>query len=269
MAVTIILYVAIVVSSLDLATALGEAEIDSRNPFIGGGSMSNVSPDEPDASSSENSDHDAASPVPEARPTSPTPQRPAVPDSRPVTPLVPLEAPLIPAVNFKSFRPQAPYSSALTPKPSAAPAPRLRPNAPDIAPAEISRAADPSRPGDQPLSAADEIAGMFRPGRPAEAGDSQASFDPAMLDPAVPPIHPMMKRASGFDDPLFFRRTIIPILLTFGVILLGWGMLLLMSGQSNALADLFPGWTPFALLGAALVFLALAIFNILSIKRTK
>ncbi len=110
---------------------------------------------------------------------------------------------------------------------------------------------------------------MFRPGRSAEAADSQASFDLAMLAPTAPPVYPMTKRASGLDDPLFFRRTIIPILLTFGVVLLGWGMLLLTSGQSNAMADLFPAWTPFALLGAALVFLALAIFNILSIKRSK
>jgi hypothetical protein len=231
--------------------------------------MSNGSPDESDASTSENSDRDAASPVPEPRPTSPAPQRPAVPDSRPPAPIVPLEAPLIPVVNFKSFRPHAPYSSALTPKPSAAPAPRLRPNAPDVAPAGTDRAVDPSRIEEQPLSAADEIAGMFRPGRPAEAGDSQASFDPAMMAPAAPPAHPVTKPASGFDDPLFFRKTIIPILLTFGVIFLGWGTLLLTSDQSNALADLFPGWTPFALLGAALVFLALAVFNILSIKNAK
>jgi hypothetical protein len=186
-----------------------------------------------------------------------------------VAPLVPLEAPLTPVVNYKSFRPHAPYSSALTPKPSAAPTPRLRPNAPDIAPAGASRAADPSRTEDRPLSAADEIAGMFKPGRPAEAGDSQASFDPAMMAPAAPPAHALIKPVSGFDDPLFFRKTIIPILLTFGVILLCWGILLLTCDQSNALADLFPGWTPFAMLGAALVFLALAIFNILSIKRSK
>jgi hypothetical protein len=231
--------------------------------------MSNGGPDESDATSSENSDRDAAPPVPEPRPTSPTPQRPAVPDSRPPAPLIPLEAPLIPVVNYKSFRPHAPYSSALTPKPSAAPAPKLRPNAPDVAPAGLGRATDPSRTDDQPLSAADEIAGMFKPGRPAEAGDSQASFDPAMLDPGTPPSRPLTKPAGGFDDPLFFRKTFIPILLTFGIILLGWGTLLLTSGQDNALADLFPGWTPYAMFGSALVFLGLGAFNILSIKNAK
>jgi hypothetical protein len=137
---------------------------------------------------------------------------------------------------------------------------------PDAAPAGLSRAVDPSRAQDQPLSAADEIAGMFKPGRTVEAGDAQASFDAAMLDSTVAPVRPLAKSASGFNDPLFFRRTIIPVLLTFGVILLGWATLLLTCDQSNALADLFPSWTPFTMLGAAVVFLALGVVNILSIK---
>ena len=230
--------------------------------------MSTENPHNADAPASENSERDANSPVSEPSPPSPASQRPTEPEPRPPQPLKIVEAQLMPVMNRNSFRPPGPYSAALKPKPSAAPAPRLRPDAPLITPAEINRAADPSLTSDQPLSAAEEIAGMFNPGRIAEAHDAQTSFDPSMMNPSPPPAKQLPTRSSGFDDPLFFRKTIIPILLTFGVILLGWGILLLTSGQNNALADLFPSWTPFALFGSSFIFFSLATFNMLSIKKS-
>jgi hypothetical protein len=252
-----------VLSSLELATTPGEAGTVFEEFFHRRCSMSNGSADETDASASENSERNANSPANELRPNSPTSQRPAVPGSQPPPkPITPLEAPLTPVVGYKSFSPKAPYSSALTPKPSAAPAPRLRPGAPAGAPPVAGT-------GGSHLSAADEIAGMLSPGRAQEAADAQAGFDASMLEPSAPQSQSAPKPTSRFHDPLFFRRTIIPILLTLGAILFGWAVLLLTTDQNNALADLFPAWTPFAMLGAGLVFFALAFFNILSIKNAK
>jgi hypothetical protein len=174
-----------------------------------------------------------------------------------------MEAQLTPVLNSKSFRPTAPYSSALKPKASAAPAPQLRPSSP--APAEITRAPDPLPPG-QPLSAAEEIAGMLAPGRTFESADDQASFDPSLLLPNSSPAPKRSKPPGAFADPLFFRKTAIPVLMTFGVILLFWGFLLITSGEDNALPILFPYWTPFALFAFGALFLILAIINILSLK---
>ena len=153
----------------------------------------------------------------------------------------------------------------MKPKPSAAPAPRLRANAPNPALNEARPAAFSSRSASPPLSEADEIAGMLAPGRAREA-DLQAPFNPATMASQFPGPR---KPVSGQRDPWFFRRTIIPILLTFGVILWVWGILLVTSGQNNALADLFPSWTPFVLFGMAAVFFVLGIANIMSLKNAK
>jgi hypothetical protein len=182
--------------------------------------------------------------------------------------LRPVEAPLVPLINFQSFRPPAPGASTLTPKPSAAPAPRLRPTAPR----EAAMVPGISAPEGPPLSAADEIAGMFSSSGVREAADVQMSFDSRQVLGAgtFPAATASAKKiGKGFADPLFFRRTTIPILLTLSVVLAGWGILLVTSGQDNALPDLFPAWTPLALFSFAAIFLLLASFNILSVKNAK
>lgn len=108
---------------------------------------------------------------------------------------------------------------------------------------------------------------MFAPGHAVESADEQMSFDASTLDRAAPSVPSRAKPRAALDDPMFFRRTIIPILMTFGVVLLFWGFLLITSGQYNALPDLLPAWSPYALFGAGAVFLVLAIINILSMKR--
>ncbi len=62
------------------------------------------------------------------------------------------------------------------------------------------------------------------------------------------------------------RRTIIPILLTGGVILAGAGVLLLFGGEDNALSDLFPGWVPIMFCVLAFVCLGLGVLNMLAVK---
>jgi len=181
------------------------------------------------------------------------------------TKLQPLEAPLIPRTNFKLIRPPMPGEFALKSIPSSAPAPRLRPSAPR----EAAIIQEQAAPNAAPLSAADEIAGMFSPNRSPESADAQASFDSRSLSASAPIGFSQKNKSGGVSDPFFFRRTIIPILLTIGIIMAGWATLLITCGQNNALADLFPGWTPIALLIFALIFLALAAFNILSIKNAK
>jgi hypothetical protein len=164
-----------------------------------------------------------------------------------------MEAQLVPMVNYQSFRPTAPYASALKPRPSSAPAPRLRPDAPPMSTGGILPR---SRP---PLSPADEIAAMLAPGQTTESNDLSA-FTPTSAELAA------ISRPITPDNRFFFRRTAIPILLTFGLILIGWGILLITAGQYNALLDLFPKWTAAALFIGGLFFFALAAVNILSLK---
>jgi hypothetical protein len=74
------------------------------------------------------------------------------------------------------------------------------------------------------------------------------------------------KIRNATHDLHFVRKTMIPILLTFGVILAGWAALILTAGEDNALGDMFPHWTPFALLALAAIFVLLAIFNMFAVK---
>jgi hypothetical protein len=180
--------------------------------------------------------------------------------------VVPLEARLIAVPDYKSFRPPAPGTQPLKSVPSSAPAPKLRPNAPSGGASEAGSEAIAPRPSDRPLSAADEIAGMFTPSRAAGAAEATASFDASTLGAR----HSIArKRAAPANDPWFFRRTIVPILLTLGAVFAAWGLLLLTCGRDNALADLFPAWTPIVFFVCAIIFFALGVANALSLKNVK
>ncbi len=202
--------------------------------------MTQPNPGESEAARSENPADDAGRPTPESRPASPESQQPKSPG------IWPGEVGIIPVADRKLFRPPAPDATAMKPKPSAAPPPRLRPTTPSAAGRESAESGD----------AADEIAQMFSGG---EASLISSGFGGGA---ATAPGNKARQR----DDPLFIRRTLIPILLTFGVILAGGGVLLLCSGQDNALADLFPGWTPIALFVLAAIFLILGGLNMLSMR---
>jgi hypothetical protein len=67
-------------------------------------------------------------------------------------------------------------------------------------------------------------------------------------------------------DPLFLRRTLIPILLTGGLILAAFGAYLRLWRRDDALADLLPSWAPIAFIGLAVLFLGVGILNVLWVR---
>lgn len=164
-----------------------------------------------------------------------------VPAPPPASKKKPLEAVLTAVGKISPGRPPPPGTIALTPKPSIAPAPVIRPAMP--APGNIG----PSSRSSESSLAAQELANAVSRGR------WQEEYLP-------------QKRGAPAGDPLHVRRTLIPILLTIGIILAAAGVLLLVDSQDNALADLFPQWAPIAMLVLAGLSLALGALNILSVK---
>ena len=70
---------------------------------------------------------------------------------------------------------------------------------------------------------------------------------------------------SAMYQTIEFRRTIIPILLTCGTLMLAFGSLKYTLGQDSALAEL-PGWLPIVLFTTGTVLITLAVMNMLSVK---
>jgi hypothetical protein len=219
-------------------------------------------PDQNDPAASEKTDPDAASPAAGRRPDFPESQIP------PGTRI--FDAPLIPMPLPKSIRPPASGLPDLTPKPSSAPPPRLRP----VAPLESSNNIGPgSRSPAPPLSDAEtsatqEIAEALSSPQGREAARATGPSTKAAPSDARAPITRANQRAGG-ADPLVFRRTIIPILLTGGVILAGAGALLMFGDEDNALSDLFPGWVPMMFCVLALICLGFGVLNMLAVRNAK
>lgn len=107
----------------------------------------------------------------------------------------------------------------------------------------------------------------------ASSEETAAADDDAVIVPAPdasvfyhkPQYEPKVKR-QAFGQTINFKRTLIPILLTSGLIMVALGALhFIWSGENNPLVDL-PGW----LLGVLFVFgfalWALAVANMLSVK---
>jgi hypothetical protein len=200
---------------------------------------------------SENAALDAASPTAGLHPDSPVSRTDVPPGIRA------LDAPLF--SSRESIRPPPPGTPRLPPKPSSAPPPRLRPAAPsgpanNIGPdSEATTLA--SRPTDSDVSAAQEIAEAL--------SGAQRSGDVAGAAAEPSTIRSRLEAHRG--DPLFFRRTIIPILLTSGVILAGAGLLLTLGGEDNALSDLFPRWTPILFFLLSLLCFGFGALNMLAV----
>ena len=103
--------------------------------------------------------------------------------------------------------------------------------------------------------------------RPATPQSSAADDDDAVIVPAPPP-SAFLHYRSGRTAPrpgLTLRRTLIPVLLTCGVILLVLGALPRFLSSENPLSQM-PYWLSFVLWGAGAFVLVMAAINMLAVK---
>jgi uncharacterized membrane protein YidH (DUF202 family) len=68
------------------------------------------------------------------------------------------------------------------------------------------------------------------------------------------------------QDPLFFRRTAIPILLTTGVVLCAAGAFILAAGPDSAIQDVAQKPAAIVLLVLGAILIALGVLNMLSVR---
>jgi hypothetical protein len=229
--------------------------------------MSDGNTGEPEAAS-ENTEAAAASPDREALPDSPPSHASVdvsgVTDGGAVTRTPAQIARALLEERF--FRPPGPNATTGKPRESLAPIPRIRPDAP--------RGVGPFsdvQPAAEPLSPADELAGMLEASRASAA--APVGFERMALTTApghlgtTPAALPRGSHPHGSHDPFFFRKTIIPISLSCALVLAIWAGLLLTAGQFNALPDLFPHWTSLALLAGAALFAIIGVANAFSLRR--
>jgi hypothetical protein len=101
------------------------------------------------------------------------------------------------------------------------------------------------------------------------AWDAARAEDASVIAPSPPVSALGLQRSTSTRgrDPLFLRRTIIPILLTGGLILAALGAYLRLWRRDDALADLLPSWAPIAFIGLAVLFLGVGILNVLWVRQ--
>lgn len=177
-------------------------------------------------------EHDAHSPS-EAAP--PSPQRPAVPNTRPPAPSQVRDVPpLAPA-------PAGPAASSSA---RSRPASPLRPAAPT--------AADPQLPEPEE----DDPAGA------PFTYDPSAAATVGSRSPAKPVARP---RRTPMFKSLGFRRTIIPVMLSSGVMMIVMAAAKLVVDEEAPLARL-PGWISLVLVVTGLIMLALGAANMMMVR---
>ncbi len=88
----------------------------------------------------------------------------------------------------------------------------------------------------------------------------------SVFQPKTKNVAEMRARAAAARN-LEMRRTLIPILLTCGVMLAAFALLKFVSGADSMLSTAVPPWMPPVLGGFAVVFLALAVVIMLSVKQ--
>ena len=220
-------------------------------------------------------EHDLPS---ETEPSAPVPPPPAAPP--------PVQPPASAAEFRRPSSPDAPPSrpaSPSSPPPSRPAAPTSRPAAPSPSPAP----AQPSPPAAKPKSARPQR--PDRPDRPEappstvwsedEAAEVAAHYDPmseivddddAVIVPApepdvFAPHAPKVSTGPGGIRSLAFRRTVIPILLTCGVLLIGIGSLRWLGGPDSIFVDMSIPLSA-ALCGCGFFLLLVAVLNMLQVK---
>ena len=75
-----------------------------------------------------------------------------------------------------------------------------------------------------------------------------------------------MQAQTARQKSINFRRTLIPILLTSGVLMLAFGMLKFVIGPDSSLSDL-PTWISAVLFLLAAILLGFAALNMVSVKK--
>lgn len=208
-------------------------------------------------------------PVPAARKQGPAPQQKPTAQPRPTTP--------VPAK--PSLRPTVPGAPVPKIRPSAAPAPRLRPQSPSAAPG-AQKSTDPpaqsrtAAPVDATPAAHDDVAVSSQ----MLSSALENVVDSDEVDMPAPEarvfagktLPPRPKRLPLYAR-LGFRRTLIPILITMGLCLPTLGIWWFALDADNPFRnpDLpFPPLAlPVALLGVGAVMLALAVMNMLQVRK--
>jgi hypothetical protein len=210
------------------------------------------------------------------------PGRPAVPGSVPPPPMQPsarsaqrpptpplfrspslVKPPAPPAPSADGARPPAP---ATPPRPAARPAPAKppapRPPRPDRPAAPAARVV-PDAPEETvaPMVVNGSIPDDDRLDLPAPTPDMLAHL-PA---PAEHHLSAAAVAAVVVPHGLGFRRTIIPVLLTCGVLLLVTAAVRWLGGDDSPFVAL-PAWVAAALAGAGVAFLAVAVLNVFQVR---
>jgi hypothetical protein len=196
-----------------------------------------------------------------ARPMAPTPKLPAA--QLPQQPAAPRAArpaaPVLGSPTPPSPRVPRPIAPALTSTPGAAK--RERPSAPTI-----------RQPTMAPTDA--EADGGQSTGLTAEAAGSEIVDDDDSVIVPAPEASVFVPKSKTSAEVrariakkknLEFRRTLIPILLTCGVMMLAFAGLRFVTGPDSMLSNL-PIWIPIALVSAGFILLALAVVNMLGVK---
>jgi hypothetical protein len=152
-----------------------------------------------------------------------------------------------------------------------------RPTTPAPRPAGPTKSSPPpprsprSTPHETPLDVhLSSEAGLVLPSEEQPIVDDDDSVNVPAPDAAVfaPKVRLTPARRTGraaMYQTIEFRRTIIPILLTCGTLMIVFGSLKYTMGQDSALAEL-PGWLPIVLFTTGAVLLSLAVVNMLSVK---
>ncbi len=217
-------------------------------------------------------------PVP-ARPSAPVPGRPAAPAppaiQSPPAPIRPVR-PTAPALTSQAPAPATRSAAGATPPAGSSPAPTIRQVVPVV---RKARPAAPTLAAPKPPVAApstEEIDGGQSTGLSAEADpgvivddDDLRSIpapDASVFEPrSKPAVSEDFKAKATARKNLEFRRTLIPILLTCGVMMLGFASLKFLTGSDSMLATV-PLWVPILLILAGLILIGLGVVNMLSVK---
>jgi hypothetical protein len=182
---------------------------------------------------------------------------------------------VVPPASVRPARPVAPVPSNVTlnPPPAAPVAPPVVTTRPVVPVVRKQRPAAPTitqTPGEAEVAGDQSTALSGAMDSSTIIDDDDSVIVPAP-DASVFDTTPKKKAAAtakakaAVRKNLEFRRTMIPILLTCGVLMLGFASLKFVSGSESSLSVL-PIWVPVLLVLAGAIVLALAVVNILTVK---